>query len=273
MHLPHFLFLAVPLIATITVNAESHVIKFVNQCGFGSPALIQDGTNILVGDEYTTSGPYSGIAYLQTGYCLANGENCTLLEMTMINPTCAGCGSTTDISLIPPHAYSVETSFAYYGGCDGEGKMCSDPDCSEDAFFTSTDYVAQVACQVENVNLLVAFCADASELVLGGSSPSSASPSSVAPLTTGPSEPTTSMTPSSPATSSAPTAPVAPSIPAAPSSPPATPCADDIPSAPGTPTASAKRCRNRPTDTPSLAKREHNVPAARARLRRARFDH
>ncbi|KIK92344.1 hypothetical protein PAXRUDRAFT_64770, partial [Paxillus rubicundulus Ve08.2h10] len=168
-----FLTVAVPLIATIRANAESHVIKFVNQCGYGSPVLMLDGKNVLTsGDEYTSSGPFSGIAYLQTGGCNTNGENCTLLEMTLINPTCAGCGSSTDISLIPPHVYNVETSFAYYNGCDGVGTTCSDPNCSNSAFFVPDDNFVQVACQINDVNLLVSFCATASQFVSGNNSSS-----------------------------------------------------------------------------------------------------
>ncbi|KAF8124122.1 glycopeptide [Boletus edulis] len=116
---------AVPVLLALRANAETHLIKFVNQCGYGTPALMYNGKNVLTGDTYTSNGPFSGIAYLQTGGCNLNGENCTLLETTLINPTCAGCGSSTDISLIPPHKYSVETSFAYYDAphCDGKGKM------------------------------------------------------------------------------------------------------------------------------------------------------
>ncbi|KAF8419260.1 hypothetical protein L210DRAFT_3426224, partial [Boletus edulis BED1] len=72
------------------------------RCGYGTPTLMYNGKNVLTGDTYTSNGPFSGIAYLQTGGCNLNGENCTLLETTLINPTCAGCGSSTDISLIPP---------------------------------------------------------------------------------------------------------------------------------------------------------------------------
>ncbi|KAI9461127.1 hypothetical protein HD554DRAFT_2028428, partial [Boletus coccyginus] len=115
------------------------------------PALIYDGQNILTGDAYTSSGPWSGIAYLQTGYCNTNGENCTLLETTLINPTCAGCGSSTDLSLIDPHKYSVKTSFAYYDGCDGQGQTCSDPSCTNAAFFAPNDNFVQVECQTDNV--------------------------------------------------------------------------------------------------------------------------
>ncbi|KIM52161.1 hypothetical protein SCLCIDRAFT_1223971 [Scleroderma citrinum Foug A] len=158
----------------IGAHAESHTIKFVNQCGFGSPALMLNGNNVLNGDEYTSNGPFSGIAYLQTGYCNTNGENCTLMEMTLINSACVGCGSSADLSLIPPHAYSVETSFAYYDGCDGVGQTCSSPNCQNSAFFVPTDNFVQKECQTDNVNLLISFCSEASGLVGGaGSAPPS----------------------------------------------------------------------------------------------------
>lgn len=37
------------------------------------------------------------------GGCGFNGEGCTLIETTLINPTSPGSGSSTDISLIPPY--------------------------------------------------------------------------------------------------------------------------------------------------------------------------
>ncbi|KAI5997811.1 glycopeptide [Pisolithus orientalis] len=136
---------------TVGASAESHTIKFVNQCGYGTPALVLNGNNVLSGDQYTSSGPFSGIA-MPTGYCNTNGENCTLVEMTLINPTCAGCGSSADISLIAPHAYSVESSFSYYSGCDGVGQTCASPNCTQNAFFVPTDNFVQKECQATDVS-------------------------------------------------------------------------------------------------------------------------
>jgi hypothetical protein len=86
-----------------------------------------------------------------------NGEGCTLVEMTLNNPTCAGCGSSTDISLIPPHAYVVPVSFSYSGGCNGQGAACASANCNT-AFFVPDDNQVQVECQDNNVNLLITFC-------------------------------------------------------------------------------------------------------------------
>jgi len=168
----------VALFFAALVSAEQHTISFVNRCGYGTPALVLDGKNISTGQSYTSNGPFSGIAYLQTGPCLANGENCALLEMTLINPTVAGGGSSTDISLIAPHKYNVETSFAYYGGCNGQGTTCSSANCNT-AFFNPNDNQVQVACQANNVNLVITFCGNASDFVTSSgslaSSPSSGS--------------------------------------------------------------------------------------------------
>ncbi|KIJ60144.1 hypothetical protein HYDPIDRAFT_32565 [Hydnomerulius pinastri MD-312] len=262
---------AVPLFTAIRANAESHVIKFVNQCGYGSPALMFDGNNILTGDEYTSSGSFSGIAYLQTGECNTNGENCTLLETTLINPTCAGCGSSTDISLIPPHAYNVETSFAYYNGCDGAGQTCSNSTCAGSAFFVYNDNVVQVECQSENVNLLVAFCGEASQLVPSsgsssastgaGPTPSASSPSSSAPATLSSAAPQTSLGTSA-SGSISPPATAAPSAPASPTAlaPPATSASP----------TSGKQCRARSSSTSSLQKRLPTALPARAHRRHRR---
>lgn len=119
------------------------------------------------------------------GGCNFNGENCTLLETTLINPSCAGCGSSSDISLIKPsvflkasaravfkhilfnsHAFSVATGFRYDKGCAGSGANCKwirqssetylfihiplnqggSPNCPS-AFRESTDTYVQVACK------------------------------------------------------------------------------------------------------------------------------
>ncbi|KAJ3500448.1 hypothetical protein NLJ89_g9790 [Agrocybe chaxingu] len=111
--------------AVIGVRAETHTIHFDNRCGFGTPTLIQGGNVLSTGADYTVDRPIFGaIAYLQTGNCGFNGERCTLIETTLVNPTSPGGGSSTDISLIPPHSFSVTSGFGYYNGCDGAGADC-----------------------------------------------------------------------------------------------------------------------------------------------------
>jgi len=132
---------------------------------------------VLTTTSYTFNTSYSGIAYLQTGDCGFNGEECGIVEMTLINPTVAGGGSSADISYIPPLAYSVPYSFSYYGGCDGQGASCSSADCSE-AFYTSDETYVQVACEDDDVNLLITFCVTSSSSSDSSTSSSSSSSSS-----------------------------------------------------------------------------------------------
>jgi len=147
-------------LAAMVQAVEHHTIRFDNRCGFGTPTLVQGGKILSTGDDYTSNGAFTiGIAYLQTGHCLLNGEKCTLMEMTLRNPTAPGGGSSADISLIPPHSFSVPTSFSYFGGCDGVGATCSNEKCSS-AFFKPEDTQTQVACQDDNVNLLITFCGE-----------------------------------------------------------------------------------------------------------------
>ncbi|KAJ7055999.1 glycopeptide [Mycena amicta] len=145
-------------LAVTGVRGETHTITFNNNCGRGTPMLIQ-GSNVLsTGGAYTKNGPIvSAIAYLQTGSCGFNGDGCTMVETTLRNPTSAGSGSSTDITLIAPHAFSVTTGFGYYNGCNGAGADCTGPSCST-AFHVSTDTQVQVACQTDDVNLVVTFC-------------------------------------------------------------------------------------------------------------------
>ncbi|KAL5482981.1 hypothetical protein ACEPAI_9576 [Sanghuangporus weigelae] len=145
------------LLAVIGSRAETHTVHFTNNCGFGTPMLIQ-GPNVLsTGGDFNINAPLLGaIAYLQTGGCGFNGEGCTLVETTLRNPTTPGSGSSTDISLIPPHSFSVTTGFGYFGGCDGVGTDCTDPNCF--AFHQPSDTFAQIACQSNDVNLAITFC-------------------------------------------------------------------------------------------------------------------
>ncbi|KAJ3748702.1 hypothetical protein DFH05DRAFT_1520306 [Lentinula detonsa] len=156
-----FTLITTPLLCVLSflislVNAETHVVKFDNQCGYGAPQLIQ-GNDVLTTTEYQFNGSYSGIAYLQTGNCGFNGEYCGIVEITLNNPTVNGGGSSADISYIPPLAYSVPYKFEFYGGCDGNGASCTSSDCSE-AFYEPDQTYVQVACQTDNVNILITFC-------------------------------------------------------------------------------------------------------------------
>ncbi|EJF59181.1 glycopeptide [Dichomitus squalens LYAD-421 SS1] len=133
---------------------ESHTIHFTNKCGKGTPTLLQNGVILSTGGDYTHDGPIiSAIAYhtyasQQPGGCGLNGESCTLIETTLKNPTTAGSGSSTDISLIPPHTFSVTSGF---------GPNCTDANCP-DAFHDPSQTWVQVACQTDNVDLAITFC-------------------------------------------------------------------------------------------------------------------
>ncbi|KAG0697277.1 hypothetical protein DFH29DRAFT_160492 [Suillus ampliporus] len=241
--------------------SEIHTIKFINQCGHGTPCLVVNGQNVSTGQDYTVNSLFSGIAYLQTGQCDVNGEDCTLLEMNLVNPTCAGCGSSVDISLIAPHSYNVETSFAYYNGCDGLGADCNDPNCAT-AFFAPEDWYAQRQCEANNVDLLIAFCANASDIVLGGSVSSPASSSSTTISTLLPSTPVTSTgtTPSSTTMSQNNTPTPLIGVGGA-----------SLSTSGSVPSPSAKKCQTRPNSTGTLAKRKPTELVAKKHRQRRPF--
>ena len=50
-------------------------------------------------------------ADISIDHCDFNGENCTLLETTLVNFAPGNSGSLTGISLIPPHKFSFPTGF------------------------------------------------------------------------------------------------------------------------------------------------------------------
>ncbi|KAJ3991426.1 glycopeptide, partial [Lentinula boryana] len=143
--------------APIKIRSETHTINMVNNCGSGTPTLVQNGNVLSTGSSYTASGEITAIAYLnRNGECLLNGENCTTLELTLTNPTVPGAGSSTDVTLISPHAFNVGVGFSYFNGCDGQGQTCATADCT-DAFRTPTDYFAQTQCETNNVGLTITF--------------------------------------------------------------------------------------------------------------------
>ncbi|KAG1727115.1 hypothetical protein EDB19DRAFT_1857703 [Suillus lakei] len=243
----------------VGVGAETHTIKFINQCGYGTPCLVVNGQNVSTGQDYVVDGMFSAIAYLQTGQCNVNGEDCTLLEMNLVNPTCAGCGSSVDISLIDPHRFNVETSFSYYNGCDGLGADCNSADCAV-AFFAPEDWYAQRQCEANNVDLLVTFCGNASEIILGGSVPSSASSSSTALSTSLPPTPATSSGTTSSTTMSQ-------------NNPPTTTNVSSTSYSTGSsnPSSSPKKCQTRPNSSSTLAKREPTGLGAKMHRQRRSF--
>ncbi|KAL5524148.1 hypothetical protein ACEPAG_8321 [Sanghuangporus baumii] len=146
------------LLVAVGALAETHTITFENNCGSGTPQLVQNGNVLSTGAPFTSNGPLPAvIAFLQTGSCGQNAEGCTLVETTLQNPATAGGGSSSDISLIPPHTFSVASGFRYENGCDGTGTDCTDANCPL-AFRQPSDTFAQVACQANDVNLVITFC-------------------------------------------------------------------------------------------------------------------
>ncbi|KAI0073021.1 hypothetical protein K474DRAFT_1667119 [Panus rudis PR-1116 ss-1] len=153
------LLVATALSLAAQVMGETHTIVFDNRCGRGTPTLrAQNGAVLSTGGAVTINGPLIGaIAYVQVSNCGNNGEGCTLIETTLRNPPSPGAGSSTDISLIPPHAFSVTSGFGYFNGCDGAGADCTNANCPT-AFHNPDDTFVQVACQSNDVNLAITFC-------------------------------------------------------------------------------------------------------------------
>ncbi|KAK0467372.1 glycopeptide [Armillaria novae-zelandiae] len=122
-------------------KAESHTVKLINQCGTGTPTLSQNFIILSTGADYTATGPFeSAIAWLETNDCDFNGRYCTIVEITLKNPTAPGAGSSVDLSIIEPNnVFNVPASFSYFNGCEGEGK-------------SSTDWDALVQCEDDDVN-------------------------------------------------------------------------------------------------------------------------
>ncbi|VDB95499.1 unnamed protein product [Peniophora sp. CBMAI 1063] len=88
---------ALALLAVAGVRAESHTITFTNRCGFGTPTLVSHGAVLSTGGAFTINGPINATAFLQTGSCGSNGENCCDLNVSLSasasvcnTPSCVG---------------------------------------------------------------------------------------------------------------------------------------------------------------------------------------
>ncbi|KAL5484801.1 hypothetical protein ACEPAI_7443 [Sanghuangporus weigelae] len=150
------------MLVAVGALAETHTVTFENNCGFGTPQLVQNGNVLSTGTPFTSNGPLAAVIASvfildMRGSCGQNAEGCTLVETTLQNPTTPGGGSSSDISLIPPHTFSVPSGFRYENGCDGTGTDCTDASCPL-AFRNPDDTFAQVACQANDVNLVITFC-------------------------------------------------------------------------------------------------------------------
>ncbi|KAH9830046.1 uncharacterized protein C8Q71DRAFT_727798 [Rhodofomes roseus] len=141
-------------VAFLQVNAESHTDTFNNKCGRGTPYLYsQTGQLLSTGEAWTSDGEALGlIATHLLGGCGTNGEECTLVEATLKNGA-----SSADISLIPPHVFSVTSGLGYYDGCDDDGTDCTSASCPK-AYRKPGDNFAIVGCSADNVNLAFTFC-------------------------------------------------------------------------------------------------------------------
>ncbi|KJA28796.1 hypothetical protein HYPSUDRAFT_82372 [Hypholoma sublateritium FD-334 SS-4] len=143
----------------ISARAETHTIEFVNNCGFGTPILEQNGNVLSTGAPFTINGPLiDAIAYLQTvaGNCGLEGQGCTIIVINLINPTSPGTNSNVSISLTPPAAFSVTTGYGFFNGCDGEGADCTNANCP--AAETNGIVPVNPPCATDNVNLAITFC-------------------------------------------------------------------------------------------------------------------
>jgi len=146
------------LLALISVAigaaAETHTIMFTNDCGTGTPTLVENGYVVSTGAPITNNGPFSFVAFLQTGSCGSEGEGCTTVEGTLQNSS----PSFANVTLTPPHAFSGPAGYGFYGGdgsCDGLGFDCTQPSCpSPFGVLGGT----QTECSAANINLVITFC-------------------------------------------------------------------------------------------------------------------
>ncbi|KZW01585.1 hypothetical protein EXIGLDRAFT_717976 [Exidia glandulosa HHB12029] len=141
-----------------TVSAEQHTFVFDNRCGFGAPALVQNGRVLFVSngpihnyDAFTVGNSLVNFtSFLSSGSCSTSGNptgtNCTVVHGTLALP--GQGGSSVQINAVDG---GFPTTFAYTGG---SGSGCWDGYSSNG--LTGAGPVE--TCAANDVNLAIRFC-------------------------------------------------------------------------------------------------------------------
>ncbi|CCM02597.1 uncharacterized protein FIBRA_04700 [Fibroporia radiculosa] len=130
------------------VDADMHTVSFTNNCGYGTPNLVaESGTLLSDGAPLTMNGPLIGaVAFLQTGNCGNDGEDCTTVNITLEN-------GENSFTVNPPYGSSISVKF--YNGCDGLGVDCGVSGCSGPQPLGVSSFAN---CTAPNVDLEITFC-------------------------------------------------------------------------------------------------------------------
>ncbi|KAM5543273.1 hypothetical protein V8D89_003147 [Ganoderma adspersum] len=138
-----------------TAAGETHTVHLQNNCcsGTNQPTLIvgDPSQGPSTNADFVFNGPLTDtVAFLQTGFCSPNGENCTVVQLALVNGDESGAQSSANVDLSFSRVFSIPTGFSFSNGCDGSGANCSDKECP------AVNVV--VGCRVNDVDLTITFC-------------------------------------------------------------------------------------------------------------------
>ncbi|KAF8600276.1 hypothetical protein BDV93DRAFT_496924 [Ceratobasidium sp. AG-I] len=140
---------------------ESHTITFQNNCGKGTPQLQRNGKILSTGEPFTQKGRHLvATAWLATDGCGPSGENCTLVELDLMNAINTTTDSSTNILIADQYKFSVPVKFQYFGSCSTSNECLSASCCPQGAVCNDSepDNMSERLCLANNANVAITFC-------------------------------------------------------------------------------------------------------------------
>ncbi|KZV63740.1 hypothetical protein PENSPDRAFT_657048 [Peniophora sp. CONT] len=170
------------LLLAAYASAESHTVSITNNCGYGNPVLLVNDANMtIVDNHFTGTGPFSGVAWLDSTNCSLIEGNCTVVSTVLDNNvTSQFGGSQLSVNLHRITPFVEPVCAEYTGGCEGQGWTCEDDAGCTNANVTEPVWDRVLPCKTADVNVSITFCECSMTLSAGTPSSSSASSSASA---------------------------------------------------------------------------------------------
>ncbi|KAE9409376.1 hypothetical protein BT96DRAFT_970278 [Gymnopus androsaceus JB14] len=171
----------IALIAMIFVagtRAETHTVSFLNNCGEGTPTLMQNGARFLLEKITQLTVFLIRPSRISTSPVCANGADCTAVVITLSNEIVISPTTTYNVhrfgsssSLLcryrirvrcAPMAKTIQVLTRnsidrYYNGCDDLGADCLEAGCIE-GYQSGDTAIPQIICEDDNADIVITFC-------------------------------------------------------------------------------------------------------------------
>ncbi|KAK0218588.1 hypothetical protein EDD85DRAFT_352555 [Armillaria nabsnona] len=128
----------------VSLTSASHIIRFFNYCGSGTPTIVTHSsrTTLDSGATYSSNNDDDGViyAFLEQGSCGKNGTECTTVDVDLTIP---------EASISKASEYSVPLSLQY---------SCANNSINFAQCYSSNCAPTPVSCNSFDSNLIITFC-------------------------------------------------------------------------------------------------------------------